>query len=589
MRATKLWVALLAIIVALGAACGSDDEPATFPVPTQPGSPTAFIPTRTPTSGPTGISTLVLPTREPTVTSIPSRPTQLASHLFVPVGQSRNLEGLGELLETIHLTDNPAFLVEGTRLTAVSGGTSCLRFQYRDVDGENTVQTLCVVAFDESGNCEGLEPLTLDLEKFLVTDDQPVGNANLLESGQGLFYSTCATDTGGYRLETVDRALPRLYYTIVDALGEGAYSLGDSELTSQRAGVVQTYSGGAMRPSWILSVSREITELRLTEEGTIEFNDEDCDQVPSCTFNPSVVQPGDILRIGVGVNDQQFASALEEASEEPRDRFFEDRIGLGWEVVSDIHPDATNMAFARLAALDIMTDLVRYFDELYDLRAKRVKIGYLQPWPASTPLPFPFRCFPGEEEAQKCDVMEAALQSAETRRITELLFEGYDLWYGGFIDYGEGGEYKPLADLRPHYGSFVGIVAGVGANSTFQVEEISATLASAVERFAEEVGSETPVILSLNGPPITAQTGGGFCEADICPSDFKGMYEQSEAALDAALRSLGREQFQGFGVSLFEGSHFDIREPYEIYQGYSLNRVGETGYNNPVLNIYRAQ
>ena len=40
---------------------------------------------------------------------------------------------------------------------------------------------------------------------------------------------------------------------------------------------------------------------------------------------------------------------------------------------------------------------------------------------------------------------------------------------------------------------------------------------------------------------------------------------------------------------MFEGSHFDIRDPYEQFRSFSLNRVGEAGYNNPVLNIYRAQ
>jgi hypothetical protein len=72
-------------------------------------------------------------------------------------------------------------------------------------------------------------------------------------------------------------------------------------------------------------------------------------------------------------------------------------------------------------------------------------------------------------------------------------------------------------------------------------------------------------------------------------SDFRGMYDQTEAVLDAAMRHLDRDQFEGFGVSLFEGSHFDIRSPHEDFSGFSLNRVGETGYNNPVLNIYRAQ
>ena len=59
--------------------------------------------------------------------------------------------------------------------------------------------------------------------------------------------------------------------------------------------------------------------------------------------------------------------------------------------------------------------------------------------------------------------------------------------------------------------------------------------------------------------------------------------------LHAALQSLSPEQFLGLGVTLFEGSHFDIREPYENFFSLLLNREGETGYNNPVPNIYWAQ
>ena len=32
---------------------------------------------------------------------------------------------------------------------------------------------------------------------------------------------------------------------------------------------------------------------------------------------------------------------------------------------------------------------------------------------------------------------------------------------------------------------------------------------------------------------------------------------------------------------MFDGAHFDIREPYESTGGLFLNRAGETGFNNP--------
>ena len=80
-----------------------------------------------------------------------------------------------------------------------------------------------------------------------------------------------------------------------------------------------------------------------------------------------------------------------------------------------------------------------------------------------------------------------------------------------------------------------------------------------------------------------------MCEAEICPSGVKGMYEQTEGVLDAAIRAPSPGQLIGLGVATFEGSHLAIREPYQTLGDIPLNRVGETGYNNPVPNIYRAQ
>ena len=73
---------------------------------------------------------------------------------------------------------------------------------------------------------------------------------------------------------------------------------------------------------------------------------------------------------------------------------------------------------------------------------------------------------------------------------------------------------------------------------------------------------------------------------DICPSDFVGAYEMAEGTLDAGLEFFAPEQFLGFGVALLEGSHFDIRIPFEDV-GYPLNRIGETGYNHLILNVCR--
>jgi hypothetical protein len=208
------------------------------------------------------------------------------------------------------------------------------------------------------------------------------------------------------------------------------------------------------------------------------------------------------------------------------------------------------------------------------------------------PIPFPYFCFPDSivpGEGERCNAIEAALMAREAEIIEGLKAAGYTLWLAAPIDYGADGVPNAYADVRPHFSNFDGVYAGVGANSSVQVDDVPAAVAATVANLAATVGPDMPVVLTLNGPPITSQTGSDFCEADICPSDFAGMYNLAEAALTTAMDAFTPEQLRGFGVSMFEGSHFDIRQPYETFPGFSLNRVGETGFNNPILNVYLAQ
>lgn len=282
-----------------------------------------------------------------------------------------------------------------------------------------------------------------------------------------------------------------------------------------------------------------------------------------------------------------YQNALDEVSPELRERYFQERISIGWDEILSAHPDMAPRAFARLASLDIMGQLLEDFDDLHELRNKDVRIAYSQFWFANTFLPD--YCFLDEAEQAFCREVEAAIQAEESRRVADWKADGFILWHASTINYRDNGEYDSYANYRPHFSNFEGVLAGFGANSSSTTENIPATLANNIAQFAAEIGPEMPVILHLLGPPISAQTGSGFCEADICPSDFSGIYDQVEAALLSALDNLRPGQFQGFGVALFEGSHFDIRSPYEQFDFFDLNRVGETGYNNPVLNIYRSQ
>ena len=511
--------------------------------------------------------------------------TRLASHLFLAAGSSYDLSGLGRFLEAVHMTEPAAVEVEGVSLRGLTGGSSCLRFRYRVIPGENGVQTLCVTVIDEAASCARLPRQTLDLQRFLDSPQRAIGNANLLEAGAGRFYSVCRTEASAYRLQQPSEELPPLYLHMVDALGDGPYSLGTNELAAQRSGAIVTYSGEELRPPWIVTVSRELDRIELTPQG-FTVNDEDCTMVPSCTPHGDTVLPGDFLRIGYGL-PLELMDALLATSAEAVAAHFQRTTALDWTEVLSVHPSVSQAVLIRLFNLEAMEQLVRHFDEVHSLRQKGVRIAYSPFWAVRA---IPGGCYPDTEEQDRCQRIEAALAAAEERSVAALRDEGFRLWLAAPIDYDAAGQYRSIdAEVRPHYSLFEGFLGNTMANSAALVEDIPATLAAAMRAFAGELGPEMPVVVMMSGPLITAQTGSAFCEAQVCPSDFKGAYEQTEAWLGAALDSFAPGQLVGFGVAMFEGSHFDIRSPYEDYGAFLLNRVGETGYNQPLVNIYRAQ
>lgn len=510
--------------------------------------------------------------------------TRLASHLFLSVGDQRTIEGYGELLEVLHISEVPAVSVEGLALTAEAGGISCLRFQYRDVDQENGRQTLCVVAFDETGSCDGLTPLALNLRAYLNDPNAPEGDANLLASGAGRFYATCRTASGAYRLQQPGEPLPQPYFHLVDALGSGPYALGDDETNLQRAGAIETFSGETLQTPWIVTVSREVEWIELTADG-FETNIEDCSAVPSCSPSDIVIQTGDILRYSMGINLDQVAQIAPQTNPALLDTYLQDRLGLSWENASQLSNNSRDVVLLRLLSLDVMDDALDQFDGLYRIRERDITVAYMPYWAVQE-----LTNLCNLDEVALCATFEDALRTEEERRIGALQAKGFTLWLGAPLNYDPEANYVSVERvIRPHISLFDGVLAWTFVNESFTGEESIAAVTGAVTAFAAELDPEQPVLLMLPGPPLTAQTGGAFCEAEICPSDFSTAYTQIEAWLGAALDTIPREQFVGFGLAMFDGAHFDIREPYEQYEFYDLNRVGETGYNHPVSNIYRAQ
>lgn len=158
-----------------------------------------------------------------------SLPVRLAAHEFVPVGATRELGNLGDLLEVIEFDGRLELSEDERTFTCRESGVACIRARYRHDDSQNEVQTKCVIGIADTGSCSAHEPASFDLQQYA---NRP-GDSNLLASGAGEFYRVC--DTGdGLRLEQPDRDLPPLYFQLVDATADGPYAISPDEYGQQR-------------------------------------------------------------------------------------------------------------------------------------------------------------------------------------------------------------------------------------------------------------------------------------------------------------------------------------------------------------------
>jgi hypothetical protein len=195
-----------------------------------------------------------------------------------------------------------------------------------------------------------------------------------------------------------------------------------------------------------------------------------------------------------------------------------------------------------------------------------------------------------EEEQRVCQEIEDTLHEVEVERISALKDAGYELWFGNVAGYDFEGNVKSWgSNFRPDFSLFDGYLLRIAANQHVPKEQVPAVLAQVLTELAAELGSDKPVHLMVGGPPITGFTISDYCESDICAADFGPAFDQVEAWLVAALDSFAPGQVTRFSSALFDGAHYDILDPYEDVDGLRLNRAAETGYNSPILNIYRAK
>lgn len=515
---------------------------------------------------------------------------QFASHVFVETGSAVDISDYGEFLGQVDYSAPPAVSVTGNSAQVERSGVSCLRFRYRDTPNEGHVQTQCIVSFDETGSCDGLAPLSLDLEQNAPSDLIPEGsNADLFESGEGTFYAACTTGDGQLRLQQPEQDLPPLFMHIVDAYGEGPYSYGTPEFELYRNAAVQTYSGDLLRPGMAHVMSGEIDALDFGPVGPrgFDFTFNDCAAGPACSDDPDVVMPGDILAITWSGPMDRMAKIAESATTNGFAEWFTATTGVEWQKVEDGPPELKAQVLARLLNIDAMNATIEMFDDLYGIREKQVTVAYTPFWPV---MDVSRSCFPAEDGLTPCGEIEEALHILEAAHIESLKEAGFTLWLGGNADYGFDGTPRSWREeLRPSMSFFDGYLLRVAANQHQPKETVPEILSEVMAALAAEMRGTKPVHLMVGGPPVTGVTISEFCEAEICTADFGPAYDQAEAWLDAAMRSFKPGQVTGLSVALFDGAHYDILDPYEKIGPLHLNRAAETGYNSPILNIYRSQ
>ena len=467
----------------------------------------------------------------------------------------------------------------------VERGRGFVRVRYREEQApKNQVQTIGIVCIDEVGNCTDLPRVSFDFERYL--DEEPIGEADYLAQGDGILYGVCRAGNR-YRLQRPP-PMPPLMYRVIDALGDGPYSLSDADFGKLRNSVVLSYSGNRMSPSWFSAVSREIEKLSIHPDGSVRFTaPSDCNVSVSCSYDRSLIQPGDILSIGFGTPENTGFDDAIEASAEVTDAFVAAHIDLAWhEDTADLFKEARNMVVSRLIGMEVSREALEFFDGLYDLRGSDVRIALSPFW--QTRGRIPDFCHPDQHKF--CEEIEALLDLHERELIASWRSQGYALWYSEALRYDDQGQYIPLGSRAPSFEAFEGIVVIIDIGRQVPSRERSKVLADAVRSLAAEIGTEMPVALSAGAGPMRFAVAGVFCEADICTSAFSDYYRGYEQAIVAMRQAFVPGQVKSFAVSLFDGGlHFDIREPYEDRGGTPLNRAGETGFNSPLMNLYLAQ
>lgn len=509
---------------------------------------------------------------------------QYAAHRYVAVDDTIHLGGYGVLLDSGSFGSGNVIAVDAEVGTArcADGGAGWVRFRYREDGAENQVQTLIVVCADETGGCEAGGSVVIPVETMRPGSDPAA--SDLVAAGSGALFDLCETGAG-VRVDPPP-AMPPLLYRVVDAWGSGPYSVSGAEHEWLRATSIQTRSGEKIRPAWLATVSREVQSIALSDDGSVELDWDPCAASPGCPVSGDWIRSGDFLIVGLGVPPlDSSVGALPDAELRA---FADANVPGAWDslegtATSGGDYDVRRALVYRILGTRMMDLALADFVGRYDLTGYDLSIGIDPGWQSRQGL----QCLP--DEADRCAAAESALRDFEERKIGEWREMGISPWWSGFIGYDPDGGFRLPA--YPDISLFDGAIALLDLAAPLDDGgSRPLALANAVEVFAEQLPDDFPTAMSIHwGPLEHVLEVGGFCEAEICPSDFSDYVSAFESVVEATLDAFPSDRLEGFGIPIFDGAHFDIRNPYETIGGLSLNRAGETGFNNPLMNLYYAQ
>jgi hypothetical protein len=225
--------------------------------------------------------------------------------------------------------------------------------------------------------------------------------------------------------------------------------------------------------------------------------------------------------------------------------------------------------------------LATQYNEIFGLVDKDVRLGLWQAWYAERPLVDVCQF----DDIDRCVAIEASIDTFEGQVIDRVQAMGLEVYQKVDLT-----TERPMEDWRPRWQHFDGLFVELNpATDTGNAVDQTDDYVLALSNLGDTIGPSHPVYLSPWSGPMRFYLASEFCEAEICASAFEDYYTFNETVFDAAMTHLTSEQLKGFGIALFDGKAFDIRDPHEADAAFQTNRTGETLMNNPLLNLYLTQ